>query len=199
VAQTLGKYQLPQEYLLHVGRIDRKNNLTALVEGYAYFRARRAAGDKIKLVLVGGQYAKNPDPHLGASISRLGLEKEVLLTGRLPNEDLPPLYSGAGAVVISSLHEGFGLAAAEAMACGAPLVAPRRGAIPEVVGEAALLVEQTDPKSLGEAIDRVLYKPELRQRLRRDGPQRAKRFQNPLDAQRTLEIYARTKKNHEAL
>jgi glycosyltransferase involved in cell wall biosynthesis len=183
------KYGLPRDYILHVGRLDRKNNIAALVEGFARFRQQAEPGYRGKLVIVGGRYAKTPSADLGALIEQAGLQNDVVLTGRVPDDDLPALYSGAQVAVLTSWHEGFGLVAVEAMACGTPLIAHRNGAIPEVVADAASLFADPDPESIAAALEEVIGKPELRARLQQRGQQRARLFQTKEDARAVLKIY----------
>ncbi|MEA3350923.1 MAG: glycosyltransferase family 1 protein [Chloroflexota bacterium] len=189
IAQIQLKYQLPEKFILHVGRLDRKKNITCLVEGFAHFRQQLNHDYAGKLVIVGGKYAKSPDSDLVPTIQRLGLKQDIIFTGRVPDADLAPLYSGAQVVVLTSHHEGFGLVAVEAMACGTALIAHRTGAIPEVVGEAAVLLDDIDPQSLAAAIHSVVGDSLLREKLRQAGLQRARRFQTRDDARETLKLY----------
>jgi glycosyltransferase involved in cell wall biosynthesis len=183
------KYGLPRDYILHVGRLDRKNNIAALVEGFARFRQQAEPGYRGKLVIVGGRYAKTPSADLDSIIEQAGLQNEVILTGRVSDDDLPALYSGAQVAVLTSWHEGFGLVAVEAMACGTPLIAHRSGAIPEVAGDAALLFDSPDSETIAAALEEVIGEPELRARLQQRGQQRARLFQAKEDARAVLKIY----------
>jgi glycosyltransferase involved in cell wall biosynthesis len=189
IAHIGEKYGLPRDYILHVGRLDRKNNIAALVRGFARFRGQAEPGYRGKLVIVGGRYAKTPSADLDALIEQTGLQNEVLLTGRVPDDDLSALYSGAQVAVLTSWHEGFGLVAVEAMACGTPLIAHRSGAIPEVVGEAALLFDSPNPETIAAALEEVIGEPALRARLQQRGQQRARLFQTKEDARAVLKIY----------
>ena len=189
IAHIGEKYGLPRDYILHVGRLDQKNNIAALVKGFAHFRQQAEPGYRGKLVIVGGRYAKTPSADLDALIEQAGLQNDVLLTGRVPDDDLVPLYSGAQVAVLTSWHEGFGLVAVEAMACGTPLIAHRSGAIPEVAGDAALLFDSPDPETIAAALEEVIGKPALRARLQQWGQQRARFFQTKEDARAVLKIY----------
>ena len=106
----------------------------------------------------------------------LGLEEEVLFLDYVPNEELPSYYGLADLYVYPSSEEGFGLTPLEAMACGCPVVTSRASSLPEVVGDAAVLVNPTDADELAEAMDRVLSDQELRGSLIRKGAKRAGEF-----------------------
>lgn len=181
------RYGLPERYLIHVGRLDRKKNLAHLVR--AFDRMRRSSGFDGQLVLVGEEYEKSLDLSLRPTIAALGLQERVAFTGTVPDRDLPALYSGALAAVFTSLHEGFGLAPLEAMACGAPLVAYRAGALGEVAGEGALILDAPDEEAFAEALARVIQDERLRQELRARGLARAERFHGERTARQTLQLY----------
>ncbi len=188
IARVRKKYGLPRRYLLHVGRIDRKNRPSLAVEAFARYRQRHPRFEGA-LVIVGGVYRKSPDASLQPAAARADLAGRVVFTGRVPDSDLPPLYSGAQAVLMTSQHEGFGLVAVEALACGAPLIAGHVGALPEVVGEAAHLVKPLDAETIAEAIAQVMGDELLRVQLRRRGLERARRYQGDHDARQTLALY----------
>jgi glycosyltransferase involved in cell wall biosynthesis len=113
----------------------------------------------------------------------------VVFTGYVPPGDLPALYAGAACFVFPSVYEGFGLPVLEAMAAGAPVVASRVGAIPEVAGDAALLVDAAQPAALAEAIEAVLADRGLRAQLVERGRARARAFSWEATARRTLAVY----------
>jgi glycosyltransferase involved in cell wall biosynthesis len=125
---------------------------------------------------------------LPAESARLGLTKLLRPLGYVSDADLPALYSGALAVVLPSLYEGFGLPALEAMACGAPVVAANSSALPEVVGSAGLLVDPRDASGLAEALRRLATEPGLREQLARAGPARAATFTWERAARETLAV-----------
>lgn len=181
------KYKLPERYLLHVGRIDPIKNLTMLVQ--AYDRLLKKGIYDGKLVLVGEFYKKTPDLTLIPTIKRLGLEKEVILAGYVPDSDLPAVFSGADAKVFPSLNEGFGFVPLEAMACGTPVIASRSGSLPEVLGDAAVLFNSQDVDMLAVEMERVVTDLNLRQELREKGLKQASKFNWQNTASRTLEVY----------
>ncbi len=189
VREVLKRYNLPEDYIVHVGRIDSKKNISLLIEAFAHFVKVVNTNYQGSLVIVGAEYAKSPDRILSKIIARHNLSDQIFFTGRVPNADLPAIYSAAQTAVVTSHHEGFGLAAVEAMACGTPLIAVSSGAIPEVVGNSAQLVDFPSPESLAEAIFKVLSGESIQARLREKGLSRARNYQNKNDAQNTLEIY----------
>jgi len=128
-------------------------------------------------------------PAYARLIRNLGLQSRVGWLGQLPWLELPALYAAASVVVYPSMYEGFGFPPLEAMAVGTPVVASNRGALPEVLGDAALLVDPTDPAALTAALEAVLTKPDLRGRLRAKGKHRASLYTWAACATKTIEVY----------
>lgn len=183
------KYGIDGRFLLYVGGFDFRKNLRALVS--AFGRIRRWH-DPIKLVMVGkipGR-ADRVFAQVLRAIDDAGLAKDVILAGFVPNDDLSLLYNGASAFVFPSLYEGFGLPVLEAMACGTPVVAYNRSSVPEVVGEAGILVDELDVEALAEAVHAVLANPGLSESSREKGLVRAKEFTWDKTATGTLKVYA---------
>jgi alpha-1,3-rhamnosyl/mannosyltransferase len=163
----MSRYSLPTTYLLFVGSIDPRKNLHFLLQVW----------DRLHpdfpgrwLVVAGGS-----NPIFRGPPPRQDTEGASFL-GRVPEADLPALYSGAAAVVIPSVYEGFGLPVIESMACGAPVICSRAGALAETAGGAALLFDPLDRDGLAAAIRHVLVDPSEREALRRKGFERAATF-----------------------
>ena len=110
------------------------------------------------------------------AIDQAGIANRVRRLAYVPDADLPALYSGAACVAIVSLYEGFGMPALEALACGAPLVASNRGSLPEIVGDAGLVVDPLDIGSIASGFDRAVGDPAMQAALRAGGPRRAAQF-----------------------
>jgi glycosyltransferase involved in cell wall biosynthesis len=180
------RHRLRAGYLLYVGGIDRRKNVPFLLE---VLRAIVAQRPETELVLA-GRYRDDPDfADLVLRLKRLGLEDLVRLVGYISEEELAALYGGAAVFVYPSLYEGFGLPPLEAMACGAPVVAADRTALPEVLGRAALLVDPREVSEFAEAILSLLDHPERRRELVEAGLRQASRFSWDATARATLEAY----------
>lgn len=182
-------YNLPAEFVLHMGRIDRRRNLSLLVQGFAQFRRQSGFGGK--LVLVGAEYAKSRDDTLHAWIDRLHVGEHVVFTGPVPDADVAPIYSAALVAVNSALYEGFGIAALEAMSCGTPLIVNRAGAVVEVVGDAALVLNTGTAAELADTLTLVWQQPRLRAALRTWGLTQARHFDR-VDAARQMQSLYRS-------
>jgi glycosyltransferase involved in cell wall biosynthesis len=190
VERALQQYGLQGvDYFIHVGNLSLKKNLAVLLEAFLDFRRR--TGFPGRLVLVGAQYSKGRDDRFFEILSRPEARAAVLLTGHVPPDELVGLYGGATAFVFPSLHEGFGLAPVEAMACGAPVIAyAGAGAVREVVGGAGLLVESaTSVEEWSRALERFATEPSLRAEMRRSGLERAAEFSAERSALMTLGLY----------
>lgn len=186
VAAFRRRHQLRPDYLLYVGGIDRRKNIPFLLE---VARAVIAEQPDVELVLA-GRYRDDPDfPALVERIQRAGLERSVRLAGYISEEELPALYSGAAMFLYPSLYEGFGLPPVEAMACGAPVVAANRTALPEVLGKAALLADPEELTEFVAAVRALLADPERRRELAAAGRRQAERFTWEATARATLEAY----------
>ena len=184
------KYRLPKRYMLFVGMLAKKKNLSTLIRALHILREGHV--DFPPLVIAGRRYRQSDDVAIFQQIRSLGLETDVQYIGPVRSKELPSLYRGAEAFVFPSLHEGFGIPCLEAMACGVPVVAASSGAIPEVVGDAALLVKDpTDANVLAQAIHRILSDSSLRQELVAKGIARAERFSWPRLADQVLALYRR--------
>jgi glycosyltransferase involved in cell wall biosynthesis len=123
------------------------------------------------------------------ALQETGIEDSVILTGYVPEPDLPALYSGAVCFVYPSYFEGFGLPPLEAMKCGTPVIVGNRTSLPEVVGDAGISVDPFDVDGLALAIERVIADPELQQELAAKGLARASLFSWQETARRTLDVY----------
>ena len=170
-AEVRSRYQTGRRFLLYVGTIQPRKNIQRLVRAFARIASLHP---DVNLVLAGGQGWLADD--LQAEIESLGIAKQVRRPGYIANEDLPALISAAEALVFPSLFEGFGLPALEAMACGTPLLTSRTSSLPEVVGNAALLVNPTDEAQIAHGLQLLLTQPALRATLRERGLVQAQTF-----------------------
>ena len=184
VRQTYG---IKGEYMLSVGAIQPRKNLSRLVAAYARLRHAKPEGKLPKLVLA-GKCAWLYDETL-RTIKELELCESVIVTGYVPEGDLPALYSGAVCFIYPSYFEGFGLPPLEAMQCGVPVIVGDRTSLPEVVGHAGVLVDPFDVDALATAIEKVLSDSVLRTELGVQGLARAKLFNWQETARQTLAVY----------
>lgn len=179
------RLQLPAGgFVLFVGGADPRKNHQVFLQAAAL--QMPGLGGRT-LVLVGDAVHRFGDYRETAR--RLGIEGQVHCTGRLPIEDLRLLYSHADLFVFPSLYEGFGMPVLEAMACGAPTITSATSALPEVAGDAALLVDPENAAALGEAMVRLLHDHELRDTLRAKGLEQVKRYTWTQAAIKTLALY----------
>jgi glycosyltransferase involved in cell wall biosynthesis len=146
-------------YVFHLGSSDLRDNTETVLRAVEHVRKRRP----IRIVV-------------GGAAPRFADRTDVEYTGRVSDAELVRLYRGAAAYLDASLFEGFGYQALEAMACGAPFVGSNATSIPEVVGDAGILVDPRDPAALADALVRVLEEPGLAEELRRRGLERAREF-----------------------
>lgn len=177
-------FGLDRPFILNVGTLEPRKNLVTLLDAYA---ALRGGGLKHRLVVAGGQGWLYDGVFRRAE--ELSLKEDVLFLGYVAEEHLPALYGLADLLVFPSLYEGFGLPPLEAMACGTPVITSDSSSLPEVVGEAGLMVPAQDPDALAEAIATVLGDPGLREDLVRKGLSRASQFTWQAAGEKLLAIY----------
>jgi glycosyltransferase involved in cell wall biosynthesis len=190
------RYGLRQPYALYVGTLQPRKNLVRLVRAYAQLRQRQVA--EWELVLAGGQ-GWQAEP-LAALVQEFALGAVVRFLNYVPDPDLPTLYRGARFFCFPSLFEGFGLPILEAQFYGVPVMSANNSAMPEIAGDAALLVDPTDVDAIAEAMLRLSQDEALRQQLIAAGHENVKRFSWEKAARATLavlEAAARTVRKQE--
>ena len=178
-------------YLLHVGTLSSRKNIPTLLHAFAHLRSQgKRAPDQ--LVLAGQE-----SPGLAGaaeireSIRELDLADSVVFAGHVPDERLPGLYAHACVLVMPSLYEGFGFPILESMAVGTPVVASNTSSLPEVAGDAAILVPPLDQHALANAISDIINNPPLAEQLRSQGLKRAQQFNWHRAASETAAVYRR--------
>lgn len=170
--EVRARWSLPLAgYLLFVGGADPRKNHVGFLQAVARCRAQLEGR---AIVLVGD--AEHAQGSYQATARSLGLERDVRCTGRLDREDLRRLYSCADVFVFPSRYEGFGMPVLEAMACGAPTITSSSSSLPEVAGDAALLVDPDDVEGLARGMVDIVSDPELQRSLRGRGFERARLF-----------------------
>ncbi|WP_168191183.1 glycosyltransferase family 1 protein [Haloprofundus sp. MHR1] len=164
------EYDLPDEFVLFVGNVEPRKNVSTLVRALA----RLPESDRLPAVIVGQDHV--PDPEFADTLNAAWSDGLVHRPGYVPDDDLPLLYNLASVFVYPSLYEGFGIPPLEAMQSGTPVVTSDRSSLPEVVGDAGITVDPTDPDALADAIARLLTDSDLTQTYRERGLIRAKQF-----------------------
>jgi glycosyltransferase involved in cell wall biosynthesis len=179
------KYGLHFPFVLYVGTIEPRKNLGRLLRAFTVLRSRK--GIAHRLVVAGG---------LGwlyqgvlRELDELAAEHEVVFLGRIIDEDLPALYSLSDVFVFPSLYEGFGLPPLEAMACGRPVICSNTSSLPEVVGDAGVLVSPFDVDGLADAIGELIADPDRREHLGQLGQARSREFSWNASARRLLDVF----------
>ena len=180
------RYQLPRQFVLYVGTIEPRKNLSRLVEAFAQARAR---GIPHHLVCVGPYGWSSRD--LAGRVERLALSESVHFTGYAKFEDLPAIYNLADFFVFPSLYEGFGLPVVEAMASGLPVITSSTSSLVEIAGDGAATIDPTNTEALADAIVRLATDDELRREVGRRGLQRSRMFSWTQTAKEMLAVYHR--------
>jgi glycosyltransferase involved in cell wall biosynthesis len=184
VAEIRRRYGLPDRYLLFVGTIEPRKNLTRLLHA---FEVVEADGLSDALVVVGRRgwlYDGFFD-----ELERSSARERVILPGYVPDVDLPAVYAGAQALVFPSLYEGFGLPALEGMASGTPVACSGISSLPEVVGDAALTFDPSNEEAIVATLRRLLSDPDLQHDLAQRGLERAAQFSWDRTAAETEAVY----------
>ena len=185
IQKTRERYQLDGPFALYVGNIKPHKNLERLID--AFHLVRRDGFERLTLLIIGDQIAKYP--YLRRAVDRYKLHKHVRFLGFVGDQTLAALYRLATVFVFPSLYEGFGLPPLEAMASGTPVVASNTSSLPEVLGDAAVLVDPYSAQAIANGIQQVLADPGLRATLRARGLERARVFSWETSVRRTLDVY----------
>jgi len=185
VVRVRERYQLHDEFVLYAGNVKPHKNLERLIE--AFHLVRKRGLEHLKLVLIGDEISRYAA--LRRAVHRHQLHNYVRFLGYLPEATLAVMYRLAGVFVFPSLYEGFGLPPLEAMASGTPVVTSNVSSLPEVAGDAAVLIDPYDPSAIAGGIEQVLTNETLRRDLRQRGLARARQFSWEQSVRRVREIY----------
>jgi glycosyltransferase involved in cell wall biosynthesis len=185
IERVRDRYQLNAPYVLYAGNIKPHKNLERLIE--AFHMLRRGDLEHVKMLIIGDEISKYAT--LRRAVHKYKLHKHVRFFGFVPDKTLAVLYRLARAFVFPSLYEGFGLPPLEAMASGTPVITSNLSSLPEVVGDAALLIDPYDPSAIADAMRRVLLDSDLREDLRERGLRRVSEFSWERSVRRVREIY----------
>lgn len=182
------RYRLPEKMILYLGTIEPRKNISGVLSAYASLC--KDSDYTHDLVIAGGMGWKSRT--LSDLIKTLGIEKRVRCTGYVADKDLPGLYSAADLFVFPSLYEGFGLPVLEAMACGVPVVTSGVSSLPEVAGDAAVLVDPHSVSEIASGMNRLLSDEGLRRSFREKGLVRAAHYTWKKCAEETLSVFEKT-------
>ena len=186
VARVRERYQLNDPFILYAGNVKPHKNIERTIEAFHLLR-RNSEFEQVKLLIIGDEIAKYAA--LRHAVHRHKLHKYVRFFGFVPDRTLAILYRLSAVFVFPSLYEGFGLPPLEAMASGTPVITSNVSSLPEVVGDAALLVDPLQPEAIAEAMRRVLTDPALRRDMAARGLERARHFSWDRSIRRVREIY----------
>ncbi len=179
------RYKLPDEYILYVGVLDARKNLVRLIE--AFYQFKMATKFPHRLVILGRKWGLY-EP-IFQKLNELKLNEEVVIIPEVSGEDMSALYSGAKLFILPSLVEGFGFPLLEAMACGTPVVGSNVTSIPEVIGDAGILVDPLNVEEIAAMLANILTDTILQTELREKGIKRTKLFRWEQSAQKHLLAY----------
>ena len=184
------RYQVTYPFLLYAGRVSPHKNVVRMIEAFSALKTeldKDQAYPDLKLIIIGDDLSGNPD--LRRTVIRSGVQNDVRFLGFIPIEVLRIFYDSAKIFVFPSLYEGFGLPPLEAMAHGTPVVTSNVSSLPEVVGNAAVLVNPENVFEIMRALHRVLMDQGLRERMKERGYKQATRFSWENSVRRVLEAY----------
>ncbi|MCW1969460.1 MAG: glycosyltransferase family 4 protein [Anaerolineae bacterium] len=188
------RYQLPERYVLYLGGLDTRKNIETLLQVYTW--CGESIGDEYPLVMNALAHdraiaADGSATTLGEMLKALELEDVVRLIGRVDEADKPALYAGARCFLFASIYEGFGLPPLEAMSCGVPVVGSNATSLPEVVGNAGMLVDAMDARAMSGALIATCIEDDLHDRLAQRALLRAAQFSWQRTALETLTVFKR--------
>jgi glycosyltransferase involved in cell wall biosynthesis len=184
------RYQVTYPFLLYAGRVSPHKNAVRVIEAFSALKTRLErdqAYPDLKLIIIGDDLSGNPD--LRRTVVRSGVQNDVRFLGFIPIEVLRTFYDEAKVFVFPSLYEGFGLPPLEAMAHGTPVVTSNVSSLPEVVGNAAVMVNPENVFEIMRALHRVLMDASLRERMKERGYRQVAKFSWDASVRRILEVY----------
>ena len=184
------KYKLPHHFILSLGTFEPRKNTVATVHGFeAFCQVYPRLSENIHLVLAGAYGWKSQE--LRQAVIHSPVRSRIHVVGYVAPEDKPGLYNLAKAFVYPSLYEGFGFPPLEALACGTPVITSNVASLPEIVGDAAILIDPYRPDDIMEALVALFENPQFRDQLEHEGIAQAQKFQWLSAARQTYEVFTR--------
>lgn len=190
IAGALERYGIKRPYFMYIGGFDPRKNIGNMLLGFKRYLLSSPARDVVPGLILCGDAGNHAD-YLEDEIRELGLEGSVRVAGFVEDEDMPALYTAARALIFVSTYEGFGLPLLEAMACGTPVLGSNVSSIPEVVGDAGVLVDPLEPDEICAGLRRLEGDAALRDELAVRGVERAGLFVWEETAARIIRLYER--------
>jgi glycosyltransferase involved in cell wall biosynthesis len=178
------KYQLPKNFLFFLGNTDPKKNTKNVLRAYAHYIKKN---DIIPLVML--DFGENNLKTMLVEIDEPQLREHIHLTGYIINSDLPAIYNLCEVFLYPSMRESFGIPILEALACGTPVVTSNTSSMPEIAGEAAIIVNPHNPKEIADSIVKILNNHKYRKELSVKGMKHSKQFSWKIMAQKYLMVY----------
>ncbi len=188
IAAFKAKKGLPEKFILRLGTIEPRKNVEGVIKAYAFWRKQDKTAPKLFIAGGKGWYYQQ----VFQLVEELGLSEHIVFPGYLPQEDLPLWYNASDLFVYPSHFEGFGLPVLEAMACGTPVITSNVSSLPEVAGEAGILLHPTDTEALNQAMQTVFRNANLARDMRQKGLVQAAKFNWRKTAAQTAQIYRQT-------
>lgn len=168
------KYELPENFILYLGTIEPRKNIISIIKAYNKFRDGRSEMSDIRLVLAGGKGWKTKKIYKERNNSKY--KNDIIFTGYVDDKDKPALYSLANIFIYPSFYEGFGFPPLEAMACGTPVISSFSSSLPEVVGNAGMMLDPYNVNDLTKVIEELLNNKDLQEDLKQKGLEQVKKF-----------------------
>jgi glycosyltransferase involved in cell wall biosynthesis len=185
---VMNKYHLPKEYILYMGTLEPRKNIVGIVEAFSMLKRNTGVATKqVRLVLAGKKgWLYEP---IFSKVQELGLEQEVVFTDYVEEKDKPIIYGQARAFVFPSLYEGFGIPVLEAMAASVPVITSNTSSLPEVVGDAGVLVDPMDTEAIAKAMYKLIQDEGYVKQLIKRGDSQAQKFTWEASAHKLYEVY----------
>jgi len=187
-SSQLKELGIDKPYVLYVGTIEPRKNLTGLLESFALLKGKKVFQGQLVVTGMKGWMVEST----GELIKELDIQTDVIFTGFVSDGQLCQLYNMAEVFVFPSFYEGFGFPILEAMACGTAVITSQTSSCIEIVADAALMIDPKDTKAMAQAMEQVLTDKALKESLRQAGLKRAKEFSFLTTAQNTLDVYEKT-------